>query len=171
MAGNIWTLEMELQENVAFDNAACDAEGAPEWMRAFLFDSNHKMYCNDRQAVRHKVPLGPVLVKLDKSASSALLLEVEKRIDLESQSEEERWLAKIETDELRDAIRKMCPSQKELVKALLEETKKANVASELGTSTFAISKRIKRIRKRLEDELPERVLHSLTAGRKKKEKE
>ena len=170
MAGINRILELEFKENVAFDNAACDREGAPEWVRAFLFDSNHKMYCNNRQAASHNVPLDPVLEKLDKSTSSALLLEVERRLDFQRMSEEERWLSKIETDELRDAVRKMPPSQKELIKKLLGEKKRTDIARELDISDAAIADRIERIKMRLDRELPVLVLHSLKAGRKEKRK-
>ena len=166
MSCNNGYLRKQCQDKVDWEMEVCDRAGTPEEQKTILRDSEFEIYYNDRNEGENTVLMDPDWIFMDEGISDKEWEEVEKRLDADRLREADRWLLDIETDALRDAIRRLRKGQQNLIRLLLYCKKKEDAAAILGITSSAISGRIERIRNRLIRTLPPDALKMLTAGRR-----
>ena len=157
-------IQKEFRQKTSWEGRICQRDGVPDNVAQDLYESEREILCNEWTETRRSVPLDPIL-QLMKQSPTNPLVEVERRIDKEMLSADERWLAMVETDELRLVLQQCEPEMKEIIKLLLYGKSQTKIAEKLGVSDGMINKRKNQIREKLEKELPERVLHAITVGR------
>ena len=116
MSCNNGYLRKQCQDKVDWEMEVCDRAGTPEEQKTILRDSEFEIYYNDRNEGENTVLMDPDWIFMDEGISDKEWEEVEKRLDADRLREADRWLLDIETDALRDAIRRLRKGQQNLIR-------------------------------------------------------